>query len=127
MDEKEIIKSIQILNELFRSDFLQIKKINIDVDIIKNIIKKKKLEKFVDIFNNLSSHEQNSTESHVAPKKITKETPKEIPKESSISPTDSSSPQIDDSIAVTNFTVPSSMYNNKTTTSTNTNSIASVQ
>jgi hypothetical protein len=102
MNQNEIVASIRILNESFSSNFLKINNISINTEFIKKIIKKKKLEKQ----KNISSDKEeiiNNTES------------------------DSSS-VIDDSIAVTNFTIPSSIYKGSNTNSnTQTNTLTNTQ
>lgn len=86
MEQKNITTSIQILNELVRNDFLKIRKINLNCDFYKKIIAKKKSKNLNMLFDNINDSSQNS----------------ETETES----------EINDSIPVTNFTIPSSMYHN---------------
>ncbi len=97
MNKYEIIESIKILNESFNSDFLQINKININTNLFKKIIKKKKSKELMNIFKNFKNIQKTSSSSSQT--------------QSQSSNQSSSSPEIDDSIAVTNFSIPSSIYN----------------
>lgn len=82
MQQKNITTSIQILNELNKSNFLHTKEIKLDLNFYKNIIKNKKITNLNDIFKDFKD-----------------------------SPSDSVEETISDSIPVTNFSIPSSMYN----------------
>jgi hypothetical protein len=109
MQKKEyIINSIRILNETFNSDFLKIKKININSEIIKKIIRKKKMKFMRDIFDDLSISLSLNNKNI---QNITNDTKNS---ESDLSPDSNSesnlSSIINDSIMVTNFTIPSSIY-----------------
>lgn len=96
MNKNEIIDSIRILNESLNSDFLKINDIKIDTNILRKIIREKKAKKEI--------YEENYKSSST-------------PAKQSESSSYTSSSIIDDSIAVTNFTIPSSLYKSSNTQS----------
>jgi hypothetical protein len=87
----EIIESIKILNETINSNFLEINDFKIDMNIFKKMIKEKK------------NKEKKYEEIKISPSTS-------YQKSQSSSSSSSSSYTINDSIEVTNFTIPSSIY-----------------
>jgi hypothetical protein len=114
MDKAEIIESIRILNETINSNFLKINDIKIDMNIFKKMIseKKNKTKKY----KYEKNEEQTNENMNFSPSSSSQ---KSQSSKSSTSSTDI----IDDSIEVTNFAIPSSIYkssNASTNASTNT-------
>jgi hypothetical protein len=96
MEQKNITTSIQILNELMRNDFLHVNQLDLNLDFYKNIIKNKKIANMNELFEDMN--DKNIYDSSF----------------------DSTEVSMSDSIPVTNFTIPSSMYNKNTTTNIST-------
>lgn len=93
MEQKEIVTSIQIMNELIRQDFLKFKQINININFFKELINNKKLLKLNDAFDSETENKQKKIDKHIYSSDVSTEI------------------SINDSIAVTNFTIPTSIYN----------------
>ena len=105
MEQKNITTSIQILNELMRIDFLHINQLDLNLDFYKNIVKNKKIANMNELFEDINNK---NTKNIKNIKNIY---------ESSF---DSAETTMSDSIPVTNFTIPSSMYNKNSTTNIST-------
>lgn len=120
MEQKEIITSIQIMNELIKRNFLSSKELNINVNVnfFKELINKKKLSKLNGAFKT-----ETQTESEIQNKQTNLDKNKNI-----YTSEYSTETPINDSISVTNFTIPSSIYgfNNTSITNSTVNSIAPI-
>jgi hypothetical protein len=101
MDKIEIMDQIKMIDEIFGSDLFKIKKIDINCNILKKIINKKKSENIINLFDELSINNNNQKTS---PSQSSNKSP------TIESSTIESSSIKNDSIAATNFTIPSSIY-----------------